>query len=48
MRKILDSVMVHSKSVNEISRETPIANTTTYRKIKPEQIDSDKKWITTT
>jgi hypothetical protein len=34
MRKILDSVMIHSKSVNEISRETSIANTTTYRKIK--------------
>jgi hypothetical protein len=34
MRKILDSAMIHSKSVNEISRETFIANTTTYRKIK--------------
>jgi Bacterial regulatory protein, arsR family len=34
MRKILDSVMINPKSVNEISRETSIANTTTYRKIK--------------
>jgi DNA-binding transcriptional ArsR family regulator len=34
MIKILDSVMIHSKSINEIIRETNIAYTTCYRKIK--------------
>jgi DNA-binding Lrp family transcriptional regulator len=34
MIKILDSVMIHSKSINEIIKETNIAYTTCYRKIK--------------
>ncbi len=34
MIKILDSVMIYSKPINEIIRETNIAYTTCYRKIK--------------
>jgi len=34
MVKILDSVMIYSKSINEIIRETNIAYTTCYRKVK--------------
>ena len=34
MVKILDSVMIHSKSINEIIKETNIAYTTCYRKVK--------------
>ena len=34
MRKILDSVMYHSKSIAEITRENDIAHTTCYRKTK--------------
>ena len=34
MRKILDSVMYHSKSIVDISRENNIPHTTCYRKTK--------------
>ncbi len=34
MVKILDSVMNHSKSINDIIRESNIAHTTCYRKTK--------------
>ena len=34
MMKILDSVMYHSKSIVDISREKDIPNTTCYRKTK--------------
>jgi len=34
MVKIMDSVMIYSKSINDIIRETNIAYTTCYRKVK--------------
>ena len=34
MTKILDSVMYHSKSIADITRENNIAHTTCYRKTK--------------
>jgi len=34
MRRILDSSMVHSKSFNEIVKETGIPHTTAFRKLK--------------